>query len=110
MPRIPSLRHHKPSGRAVVTIAGKDHYVGRYGSPESIAEYDRLISEWLAAGRPANLSHDPTVGEVLVQYLEFCADYYVSPSTECNAITQALRPLKAYANIVSTHQSHGLAH
>jgi hypothetical protein len=24
MPRIPSLRHHKPSGRAVVTIAGTD--------------------------------------------------------------------------------------
>ena len=26
--RPPSLRRHKPSARAVVTLNGKDHYVG----------------------------------------------------------------------------------
>jgi hypothetical protein len=30
---------------AVVRIAGHDHYLGKYGNPES---YDRLVAEWLA--------------------------------------------------------------
>ena len=48
--RVPSYRLHKPSGRGVVTIGGKDHYlVGPHGSPESKEHYDRLIAEWLAA-------------------------------------------------------------
>jgi hypothetical protein len=27
--RIPSYREHKPSGQAVVTLNGRDHYLGR---------------------------------------------------------------------------------
>ena len=53
MPRrtrsVPSYRLHKPSGRAVVTLNGRDHYLGPWNSPESSAEYDRLVGEWLAA-------------------------------------------------------------
>ena len=49
-PHVPSYRLHKPSGRAVVTTAGRDLYLGAYGTPESHAEYDRVIGEWLAAG------------------------------------------------------------
>jgi hypothetical protein len=40
----PSYRHHKPSGQAVVTLDGRDFHLGRPGSPESRAEYDRLIA------------------------------------------------------------------
>jgi hypothetical protein len=29
---IPRYRRHKPSGQAVVTLNGKDHYLGRYNS------------------------------------------------------------------------------
>src|ERR671929_213785 len=46
--RIPSYRLHKPSGQAVVTLSGKDHYLGRHGSPESRVAYERLLAEWLA--------------------------------------------------------------
>jgi hypothetical protein len=55
MPQIiPSYRLHKPSGRAVVTLSGRDHYLGAHGSPESRREYDRLVAGWLAArGAPA---------------------------------------------------------
>jgi len=57
MPRLtsatPKYRHHKASGQAVVTICGRDHYLGPYKSKASRLEYDRLIGEWLAAGRPA---------------------------------------------------------
>jgi hypothetical protein len=49
--RTPSYRLHKPSGQAVVTLKGRDFYLGRHGSPESRAEYDRLVGEWLANGR-----------------------------------------------------------
>jgi hypothetical protein len=37
--RIPSYRLHKPTGQAVVTLSGKDQYLGRHGSPESRAAY-----------------------------------------------------------------------
>jgi hypothetical protein len=42
---VPSLRKHKSTGQAVVTINGKDHYLGRYGTAASKAEYDKLIGE-----------------------------------------------------------------
>ena len=45
--RTPSYRFHKPSGLAVVTLNGRDHYLGCYGTVTSKAEYDRLISKWL---------------------------------------------------------------
>ena len=57
MPRLtaatPKYRHHRASGQAVVSIAGKDHYLGPWKSKASKVEYDRLIGEWLAAGRPS---------------------------------------------------------
>lgn len=73
MPRKPSLpkyRHHKSTNRAVVTLSGHDHYLGRYDSPESHAEYDRLIALWAANGRslPPERSADLTVVEVLDAY------------------------------------------
>ncbi len=53
MPRtsLPSYRHHKATGQAVVTLNGEDVYLGRHGTRASRSEYDRLIGEWLAAGR-----------------------------------------------------------
>ena len=51
--RTPSYRLHKPTGQAVVTLDGRDFYLGKHGTPASRAEYDRLIAEWLANGRAA---------------------------------------------------------
>jgi hypothetical protein len=36
--RIPSYRRHKASGQAVVTLAGRDIYLGAYGSAASKRE------------------------------------------------------------------------
>ena len=62
--KLPSYRHHKSDGRAVVTLDGRDVYLGKYGTPESRAEYDRVVAEWLAAGRsrpkPAARPAEPT--------------------------------------------------
>jgi hypothetical protein len=37
---------HKPSGQALLTLNGKDFCLGVWQSPESHAQYDRLIAEW----------------------------------------------------------------
>jgi hypothetical protein len=49
--RVPSYRRHKPTGQAVVTLNGKDHYLGKWNTAASRAEYGRVTGEWLAGGR-----------------------------------------------------------
>lgn len=42
---LPQVRLHKPSGNGRVHVAGRDVYVGRYGSPEAHAKYLELMVE-----------------------------------------------------------------
>jgi hypothetical protein len=35
----------------VVTLNGRDIYLGKWNTRASRAEYDRLMGEWLASGR-----------------------------------------------------------
>ncbi len=44
-PRIPKYRHQKSRNLAVVRIAGKDIYLGKYNSPESHEKYQLAIAE-----------------------------------------------------------------
>src|SRR5262249_22525134 len=48
---IPSYTWHKASGQAVVRLSGVDHYLGPWNTPQSRAEYDRVVNEWLVRGR-----------------------------------------------------------
>jgi hypothetical protein len=52
MPRLvhapPKYRKYKASGQAVVTINGRDRYLGAYRSRASRGDFDRLVGEWLA--------------------------------------------------------------
>jgi integrase len=85
-----------------VTLNGRDVYLGRYGSIESRAEYDRLIVEWISNGRcppasSAGAGSDLTVNEVCVAYLEFADGYYVKngkPTSEPRSIRESIRPLR----------------
>lgn len=76
-PRTPTYRRHI-SGRAVVTLSGKDHYLGPHGSPESYQKYDQAIAEWLSRGRrPAEPESSPLgVNQVLMAYLNWAKTYY----------------------------------
>ena len=56
--RPPAYRLHKARNCAVVTIDGKNHYLGPYGSPESHEKYARLIAEWRRQ-LPATCSRRP---------------------------------------------------
>lgn len=100
--RTPSYRLHKPTNQAVVTFDGRDIYLGRYGSPQSRSEYDRLVAEWLGNGRrlvaPTSAGgSDLTINELLVAYLSFADGYYRKngqPTKEPEDIRYAIRPLR----------------
>lgn len=83
-PRQPSYRLHKARGCAVVTINGKNHYLGKYGSPESHEKYARLIAQWQANGKelPACAAYDESgdlsVSALLLKYLAHAEGYYKS--------------------------------
>ena len=91
--RPPSYRLHRPSGQAVVTLHGRDHYLGRHDTPESHAEYDRLIAGWLlrrSEQTDQNIRHNirgvanghacatsVTVAQVLAAWLKRCELRYM---------------------------------
>jgi hypothetical protein len=83
MPRLtaatPKYRQHRASGQAIVTIAGKDHYLGPWKTKASKIEYDRLVGEWLAAGRPStpqSAPHEITVAEVIAAFWRHAREFY----------------------------------
>lgn len=82
MPRLsqsfPRYRKHRASGQAVVTLGGKDHYLGPHGTQASKAFYDRLIAEWLVGGRTVQDSdqQDYRLVELIAAYRRFARRYY----------------------------------
>lgn len=50
MRKPPKYQHHKPSGLAFVEIKGQRIYLGKHGTPESYAEYARVIAVYLETG------------------------------------------------------------
>jgi len=78
--QAPTYRLHKPSGQAIVTLAGKDFYLGPYRSKISLDEYDRLVAEYLASGRQIPVSRVQPVGltvnELLNAYRRHIEVYY----------------------------------
>jgi integrase len=97
----PSYRLHKQSGQAVVTLPDglggrRDVLLGPYNSPESRADYYRVLAEWRVGGcrllekAPAGLS----VNELALAYWRHVEGYYVKdgkPTSEQDTIRQALR-------------------
>jgi len=75
---VPKYRKHRASGQAIVTIRGRDHYLGPHNTKASKVEYDRIIAEFLANGRQAlhAEAHEFTVIELSARYVEFAKSYY----------------------------------
>ena len=122
MPRtqkgIPSYCLHRPSGKAVVRLNGRDHYLGPHDTEESRQAYDRVIAEWLASGRRVEHTHEvavqPTlsVNEVLLAFVEFAERYYRDGdqvSKEVVNFKLALRPVKQLYGHTSADQFGPLA-
>ncbi len=117
-PRIPKLRLHKPSGQAVVTLNGRDFYLGCYESEESRTEYKRLVAEWLGSGHQVISAStncgtsDLTFNELILAYLSHADSYYRkngAPTTEAANIKLALRPLRQLYGVKSVKDFGPLA-
>jgi integrase len=91
-PRTPSYRHHKPSGQAVVTLGGRDIYLGPYGTKASKTAYDRAIAEWLAGGRRRASQAQLVIAELVPRYNKHVGPLYAS--NEPRNIRLALKPLR----------------
>jgi integrase len=102
MPRlthaVPKYCKHRGSGQAVVTINGRDYYLGPHGTKASKLEYDRLIGEWLADGRSYSFgapAQQISVMELLADYLQYAKEYYgTHPKGEYPQVVRSIRPVK----------------
>jgi hypothetical protein len=116
----PSYPLYRPTGQAIVTSNGQDHYLGRHGTKESKDAYDRLIGEWISGGRvlstpsaspnpavrdvkPAHTPAAPAgqkVKAVLLAYMEHAARYYRGPdgqlTAELDNMAAALGPVRSH--------------
>ena len=86
MPRTklpPKYRLHKASGQAVVTLNGRDIYLGPYGSAQSRELYAKLLASPAEESRPLVHPHSrsPSGGvlviELLAAFAEYAQAYYV---------------------------------
>lgn len=97
---VPSYRRHRASGQAVVTISARDIYLGKFNSAASKSEYNRVIAEWLAAGRRSLQDDDAPleVRQLVAAFYTHCKKYYRkpdgTPTSEVDAMAMALGPVR----------------
>jgi integrase len=118
MPRkVPSYRHYKPKNLGLVVIDVKQYYLGKYGTPESVAEYNRLIQEYLSPS-PSSIQAtagqgELTVNELILAYWEHAKKHYRSPdgkpTGELDNFRDALRPLRKLYGHTLAHSFSPLA-
>src|SRR5262249_44779648 len=100
--RIPSYRCYKPKNLGLVVLDGTHYYLGKYGTPESLAEYNRLIQEWLTHSRVVQSTRskpaDLTIHEMLLAFWKHAEQHYRSAdgasTGELDNLKEALKPLK----------------
>src|SRR5207244_407068 len=95
------------TGQAYVTLNGKEHYLGLFGTPESKDAYDSLIAQWLAGGRSLpqppttpeeaepESKTDPTPAgllgkEIILAYLEHASTHYRGPRRQSDPRAEEL--------------------
>ena len=88
---VPNYSLHKPTGQAYVRFTTRGTrrtvYLGKHDSPESHAEYARILAELRAGQSPdapsastsAPIARTPTVNEVLLAFLTWAETYYRTP-------------------------------
>lgn len=112
MPRLkkgslPTYRHHKARGLAVVTIDGHDHYLGPFGSPASKQKYAALIRAWQerqeaqgagVSDEPLRPNGQPTINELILAYLKHVERHYKpnqGRNSEAGCVDDALKVVQA---------------
>jgi integrase len=106
--RLPGYRHHKATGQAVVTLSGRDFYLGPWKSAKSRTEYARLTNEWVSSGGfiDANPNTALTIVELLAAFWKHAQGYYVdvegSPTSELATYKTLIQRFKrAYGRTIA---------
>lgn len=113
--KVPSYRYHKASGQAVVTLSGRDVYLGPHNSEEILQRYQAALAEWFASCRmapraatrnPTKQAPDLTLNEIYLPYEQFIEQHYRKygvMTSEVASIKRALRPvLQLYGRRTAT--------
>ena len=79
--RFPKYRHYLPKNLAVVRIDGKDHYLGKFDSPQSWKKYHQLLADWQSGHEVIPVPQPDQTGfigvSVVVEaYLNYAKTYY----------------------------------
>ncbi|MFI5386677.1 MAG: tyrosine-type recombinase/integrase [Fimbriimonadales bacterium] len=104
---VPKYRHYKPKNLGVVRIDGRDHYLGKFGSPESYEKYHRVLAERYARGPVGALASQEdrpqsavlTITELCVGYYRHCERYYVKNGKITNQVRIIHRALKVLRSL-----------
>src|SRR5690349_21192144 len=102
---VPPYKHHKPSNTARCWVGGAWVSLGRYGSPESRAEYERVCAQLRTAGPPpasagpgAARPAASAVNEILLAFWRHADQHYRradgSATKEVKEFKAALRPVR----------------
>ena len=101
--QTPTYKLHKSTGLARCWVNGKWVTLGKYGSPESKAEFARITAEYAAAPASAAIPTTRpgaglTIDQVLVPYWQHVVRHYRTPAgkptTEVDEIKRSLAPLQ----------------
>jgi integrase len=118
MPRpkksVPSYLHHKPTNQAYVRLPDenggrKPVYLGPYDSPESRAEYARIVQELSvspilkSAGLISTGRSDVSVNEVLLAYIEHAEKHYCGPDGHPTREAQHIKVVCRYVRELCGH-------
>lgn len=97
--RVPKYRHHKATGQAVVTLDGKECYLGKYGTSNSHKRYTNKIAEW-----QHSLTQAPslvTVAQLSMLFMAWAEGHYIKhgePTSEVSLIRYSLKRLNRVAS------------
>lgn len=89
---IPSYRLHKASGQAVVTLHGRTHYLGPFGTEASRQKYGELLAgagkDWLDPFTKSREDSDvgPSIAELCLAFLDFAETHYVKDGQQTDEV------------------------
>jgi hypothetical protein len=91
----PKYRKHRRSGQIAVSLSGRDHYLGPYGSKASKLEYDRLVRDWLDRDRnpEARDTHGLLIFELVARYWSYAKREYLRAGRPSRSDSKSRPPL-----------------
>lgn len=97
--RVPTMRLHKASGQAIVTLAGRDHYLGRWDDPTKHERYRRAIAEWMSSGCPRKPLQPSPRAALTIDQLADAYEAELAVKAESDSVRErvelSLRPLRS---------------